>query len=158
MRHRIVHETGALQLTGFGVVGHPLHQRLADALHRAAVDLAFDDGGADDAADVVDRGIGHHRHLAGGRVELNLADMAAVGPGRAAGGGGVGGGDAATRLARGQLEQADAQIGAGDLEAAFAVFDVGGRRFQCLGGQALGVFHRLLRCHADGRATGEQRA
>ena len=84
--------------------------------------------------------------------------MAAVGPGGTGGGGAVGGGDAPAHLARGQLEQADAQVGARHVEAAGLVLDVGRRGFQRLGGQVLGVVHRLLRRGADRRAAGEQRA
>ena len=47
--------------------------------------------------------------------------------------------DTGLGLARSQLEQAYAQIGARDLEAAFAVLDVGCRRFQRLSGQVLGL-------------------
>ena len=39
-RQRVVHEAGAQQLAAVGVVDHALAQRLADALHRAALDLA----------------------------------------------------------------------------------------------------------------------
>ena len=66
------------------VVDHLLNQRLPDTLHGAAVELPDHDGGVNHLAYIVDRGIGHHRDLAGLGRELDLAHVAAIGPGRPA--------------------------------------------------------------------------
>ena len=157
MRQRVVHVAGAQQLAAVGVVGHALAQRLADALHRAALDLALHDVRADDAPDVVHRGVGHDLDAAGGGVDLDLGDVAAVGPAGRAGLGRAVGDDARLRLPRRQLEQPDAEVGAGDAEAARAVLDVGGRRLQRVGRELPALFDRALGRHAHGRAAGEQR-
>ncbi len=61
------------------VVEHDrFHQRLADALGDAAVDLPFAEQVVHDLADVVDRGVAGERHHAGLRIDLDLADVAAV--------------------------------------------------------------------------------
>jgi hypothetical protein len=66
--------------------------------------------------------------------------------------------DAPSACLRGQLEQADAEVGAGHGEAAFAVLDVGGRGLQRVGRQGLAFVHRRSRATLHGRAAGEQRA
>ena len=155
-RQGVVHVAGAQQLA-FGVIGHGFAQGLADALHRAAFDLAFDDDRADHAANVADAGVGHDFDRAGGRVHFHLAAVGGVGP---AGGAGLGfavGGDHRAGLALRQFKQADAQVGAGDREAAFPVFDVGGRRFQRFSGQVLGLGDGVVGRHGHRRAAGEQR-
>ena len=72
--HRVVHVRAAQQLPGF-VVDAVFQQRLADALRQAAVDLAFDDHGVHDVAEIV-----HGNELldvddAGFRIDLHFADM-----------------------------------------------------------------------------------
>src|SRR5205823_8575891 len=86
-RHRVVHEAAGDELAAAFVVDHLLAERLAEPLHRAAVDLAARDRRADDAADIVDRRIGDDSHAAGVGVDLDLADVARVRPGRPAGDG-----------------------------------------------------------------------
>ena len=54
------------------------HQRLADALRDAALDLAVQQHRIDHGADVVDHVVAHDLHLAGVAVDLQLADVAAV--------------------------------------------------------------------------------
>src|SRR3546814_15755729 len=54
-RHGVVHIAARQQLAVF-VVSTLLDQRLPNALHDAALHLAFDDHGVDDDAKVVDRG------------------------------------------------------------------------------------------------------
>ena len=53
-RRRIVHQAAGERLAALAVVHHVLAQRLADALHRAAIELAAHDHRVDHAADVVD--------------------------------------------------------------------------------------------------------
>ena len=79
-RHRVVHERAGEQLA-FVVVDRMLHQRLADALHHAAVELALDDHRIDDGAEIVDRRVSHHLDDAGFGIDLDLGDVAAVGIG-----------------------------------------------------------------------------
>ena len=66
------------ELAAVAVVDLVLHQRLADALHHAAVHLAAHDHRIEDAAEVVDHEIAVDRDLAGLRIDLELADMRAV--------------------------------------------------------------------------------
>ena len=56
-RHRVVHERAGQHLAARRVVVAVLQQRLADALHDAAMGLAVQDQRVDRAADVVDRRI-----------------------------------------------------------------------------------------------------
>ena len=55
-----------------------LEQRLADALHDAAVHLALQHHRIDDAAEVVDHGVALDRDGAGIGIDLDLDDVAAV--------------------------------------------------------------------------------
>ena len=56
-----------------------LHQDLADALRDAADDLALEQQRVEHGADVVDHAVAHDLDLAGLLVDLELADVAAVG-------------------------------------------------------------------------------
>ena len=106
-----------------------LEQRLADALHHAAMALALDQQRIDDRAEVVDHGVPHHLDPAGVGIDLDLGDMAAVGEGRRRRlvhvadvervGHALGQLHAAAQ-ALGQLHDADAAVGADDGEAAAA--------------------------------------
>ena len=64
------------------VVDLMLDQRLAEALHDAAVDLAAHDQRIEHAAEIVDHEIAVDHHLAGVRIHLQLADVRAVGMAR----------------------------------------------------------------------------
>ena len=66
------------------VVHLVLHQRLAHALHRAALDLAEHDHRVEDAAEIVHHVVAVELDLAGLRIDLDLADVAAVRDGSAA--------------------------------------------------------------------------
>jgi hypothetical protein len=66
--------------------------------------------------------------------------------------------DACRGLLRGQFEQADAAIGAGDGEAAGTVFDVARGGLERLAGEALRLLDGALRGHLHRCAAGEQRA
>jgi hypothetical protein len=78
-RHRVVHERAGESWPALAVVTDVLHQRLADALHHAAMDLALEQHRVEHGADVVDHAVAHDLDLAGLRVDLDLADVAAVG-------------------------------------------------------------------------------
>src|SRR5262249_44721596 len=58
-----------------------LHQRDADALGQAAVDLALDDGRVDARAAIVDGDEPAHLHIPGAGVDVDHADVGAVGIG-----------------------------------------------------------------------------
>ena len=81
-RHRVIHERARQELPVAGVVEALLQKRLADALRHAAMGLAVDDHRVDRAADIVDGGVAHDLDGAEFRVDLDLADMAAVREGR----------------------------------------------------------------------------
>ena len=68
-RHGVVHERAGQQLAVV-VVDRLLQQRLADALHHAAMDLALDQQRIDDGAEIVDRGIFHHLRVRRSRDRL----------------------------------------------------------------------------------------
>ena len=63
-RHAVVLEAAGHELT-VAIVDDRLHQRLADALRHAAMDLALAEQVVHHPADVVDRGIAHDRDRAG---------------------------------------------------------------------------------------------
>ena len=70
-----------LYLVRYVLLGDVLHQRLADPLDDAAMELAVDQQRVDHVPDIVDRGIAHEVDRAGLLVDLDLADVAAVGIG-----------------------------------------------------------------------------
>ena len=111
------------------VVVAMLEQRLADALRDAAMDLAVDDQRIDGAADVVDRAVAHDLDGAGLRIDLDFADMGAVGEARFVDGLVGERGERAAQIVgqvvelergRGDLEESDGAIGAAYLEIARA--------------------------------------
>ena len=135
-----------------------LDQCLPDALQGAAVELSDHYCGIDNPPDIVDRGIGHYRDFAGLGGELNLADMAGVGPGRPAHRARGFDMDAPPGLGRGQLKQADTDIGAAHAKAPAPVVQVVRSGFQMLGGQGAGLFNGTLGAHLDSGATGKDGA
>ena len=138
-RHGVIHERAGEQLA-VAVVDRLFHQRLADALHHAAVQLAFDDQRIDDGAEIVDAGIFGDLDDAGFRIDLDFGDMAAVGIGRGAGSvadmGDVEGLRRVGRRLRAvvqflrQIHDRDRAVGADDGEVAVIEGDVGRRRFE----------------------------
>jgi hypothetical protein len=98
----------------------------------APFELADDDHRIDDAPDVVDRPVAVEMHGAGLRVDLDFADVAAVGPARRVDGALRAELDALVGLPRGELEQIDVPVGARDAEDAVAVLDVARRGFELL--------------------------
>ena len=153
-------------MSGFRVVDNVLHQRLADALRQAAVDLPLADQRVDHAPQVVDHGVAVDAHLAGMRVDFQFANVAAVGVvGR------IG-------IPRSTGFQADAQIlwyacrtverlcdirkahalvGAGDAEPAFVEFDIAGGRLHQMRRHQLCFFDHGERSLAQGRAAHQRR-
>ncbi len=77
-RHRIVHERAGHELPARGVEHRILHHCLAEPLHDRAVGLAFDDHAVEHVAAVIDRRIGDELELAGGRIDLDLGNVATV--------------------------------------------------------------------------------
>ena len=148
-RQGIIHQGAAQQLAGLLVVDGLLHQRVAQPMHDAAMHLAGQQARIHDDPAIGDRGQAIDPHAAGLGIDLDLADHDAGGEGfdlvaeqRVA----------FERLAGRQLEQADAAVGADDLEGAVAIGDVGRRRLEPLGGQVAAALD-----HHVGRAL-ERRA
>src|SRR6266481_4031598 len=77
-RHGVVHE-GTSQVLAVAVEFDVLHQDLADALRDAARDLSLQQQRIDDGADVVHDAVAHDLYFAGLLIDLELADVAAVG-------------------------------------------------------------------------------
>ena len=121
---------------------HLLHQRLAGALGDAAMGLAVQDQRVHRAADIVDRGVAVDPHHAGLGIDLDLADMPAVGIGADPAVDVTGIGD--RPVCRRELDQPDAAVGARHREAAVGEGDIGlaglellGRELCALGDDAL---------------------
>src|SRR6266540_2449576 len=109
-RQRVVHEARRFELPGFGVVGEPLPERLADACGDTAVRLPVQDQRIHRPADVVDRGVAHDLDDAGVGIDLDLAHCAAER---------IGGQRSSLVVAAGkrrELEKADRAVGTFDLE------------------------------------------
>src|SRR6516164_639577 len=75
----VIHQGTGQQLARVLVIDEMLGEGLADALRHAAMDLAFECQLIDDGADIVDDDIAQHLGGAGLGIDLDLADMAAVG-------------------------------------------------------------------------------
>src|SRR6185437_10090879 len=80
-RQRIIHERAGDELAVLGVVDSLLHQGLADALHRAAMNLAGQQHWIERHTKIVDDDVVDHLDDAGGGIDLDLGDMGAVGIG-----------------------------------------------------------------------------
>src|SRR5215831_14705019 len=78
-RDGVVHERAREQLGAVAVVDAALVQGLADALRDRAMGLAMQDAGIDGAADVVDGGISDDLDRPQFEVDLDLANVAAIG-------------------------------------------------------------------------------
>ena len=151
-RQAIVHEGAGEQLPRLLVVDAVLVHGLAQPLCHAAVHLPVDQHGIDDAAEVVDGGIVDDVHRPGLGIDLDLADVTAVGEGavdgfRPAVGveprlhalrqiGGV------SRLRR-QFHDVDGAVGAGDGEVAVGEADVRRRDFEQIGGDLRALVDHL---------------
>src|SRR5262249_12001747 len=142
--NRVVHEARGDRLPRLGVVNDALGERLADPLDGAAGELSDHHHRIDDAPDVIDRPVTVELHGTRLGIDLDFTDVTAVGP--------AGRVDRALRLQLdavvglppGEIEQIDAAVGAGDAEHAIAIFDVGCRRFELLGGEVVRLRDRAL--------------
>jgi hypothetical protein len=77
-RQRVIHEARAQQLPSVRIVAGLLHQRLSDALGKAAVHLASGQERVDQGAIVVDRMLAQQRYRPGIRIDLDLGHLRAV--------------------------------------------------------------------------------
>src|SRR3954463_16465295 len=134
-RHGVVHERAGEELAALRIVDRPLAQRLSGALRDAAVHLPLDDHHVDDAPNVVAARDARHLHLARLAIDLHLAHLRTVRPGRRRGRLGRGHEQHAPFLPCGKLAELDRAIGAGDAEAAVAVLEVRRGSLQRLGSQ-----------------------
>ena len=128
-------------------------QRLADALRDAAMDLAVDDQRIDRAADVVDRDIIDQRHFSRIGIDLDFADMRAIGVARVEHGLVAGGVERPLQIFRQILalgcrarhfENADGVVGAFHGEVAVLEFDIGGGGFEQMLGDAQAFFDNAV--------------
>src|SRR5258705_2404762 len=81
-RQQVLGEIGADRLRGL-VVDHPLEQRIADAMHDAAYDLAVDDHRVDLLAAVAHHHIAQDPYRARDRIDLDLHRVRGVAVGEA---------------------------------------------------------------------------
>ena len=173
---RVIHVRAGQQLALL-VVDRVLAQRLADALHDAAMGLAVHQQRVDDSAEIVDERIPDHVDHTGLGVDLDFGDMAAVRESRGRAVGDELHIEALRQFRRqlqagadlfGQFHDADRAIGAGDHKPAGAEFDVRDRRLQHMCGDLLAGLDHLVaggddrgaarhdRFRAAGAAAGDQ--
>src|SRR4029453_9149544 len=145
-------------LARIAIVDDRFGERLADALDGAALDLAFDEQRVDHAPDVVHRRVGRDFDRAGLGIDLDLADVTAVGPRCVGDLAGRGDDDATVALASREVEEADATVGAGDNVFAIGVFEVSARGLQRLRREVARCGHGPLGADTHGRPADEQRA
>ena len=60
------------------IIDGALHQRLADALHRAAMHLAGEQQRIERGAEIIDHDVVQDRRRAGVRIDLDLGDVRAI--------------------------------------------------------------------------------
>ena len=115
--------------------------------------LALNNDRVDHGAEVVDGGVFHHLDHAGLGIDLDLADMTAVGKRRGAravahvlhverGGGAFRQVDARAQLGR-EVHDADLRVGSGDHKAAARELDVGGGSLEHMRGDFLAALDHL---------------
>ena len=80
-RQGIVHERAGDRLAA-RVIVDLFHQRLADTLRDAAMQLAGDDHRIDNGAEIIDAAVAHDLDHAGLRIDLDFGDVTAVGESR----------------------------------------------------------------------------
>ena len=78
-RQRVIQQRAGQQLTGVAIVDAILAQCLAEPVGNAAMDLAMHDQRIDRAPDIIDGVVAHDFDDAGVGVDLDLADVAAIG-------------------------------------------------------------------------------
>src|SRR6185437_2214049 len=77
VRHRVVHERGSDELTA-RVEVDVFHQHLARALRHTTVDLAMQQHGVENGADIIHHAVTHDVDHSGFPVDLHFADVTAV--------------------------------------------------------------------------------
>jgi hypothetical protein len=77
-RHGVVHRTRGHELTGIRIIDRVLHQRLADPLCGAAVNLAGEQHRVKCGAEIVDDNVVKDPSFSGCRIDLDLRDMGAI--------------------------------------------------------------------------------
>src|SRR4051794_11033256 len=141
-----------------GIVRYTLIQRLADALRDATMDLAGDQHRVHGDTDIVDGGVAHDAGDAGLGIDLDFTDMGAVGPARTV--------DLAFGIDAkpgppfllGEIEQADAAVGADHGEHAALIFDVLDRGLQHVRRLRARLLDQIVGGDRDRGAAYEQRA
>ena len=78
-RQAVIHERSGQELARLGIVGDLLHERLADALGEAAVNLPFQEQRIENRSEIVDHDVTQKYRRSGFRIDFHLGDMAAVG-------------------------------------------------------------------------------
>ena len=166
-RHAIIHEASRQVLTQLAVVDNLLHQRLAESLRDPTVDLAFQANWVHHCADIVDHDVADDLDRTGIGVDLDLANVAAIGIGVVVGGEGSRLVEPAFEAKReaaglerglGNIGDANASVGAGDREVAVGEFDVDVGRFEQMRCNAFALGDDLVGSHPQGRATNHRRA
>src|SRR5947209_18865920 len=131
------------------------------------MDLTLDEQRVDDGADIVDHDIAEYLCLAGFRIDLDLADMTAVGEACLMRGNDCGGGEPIFRLignARGNMASArhlfDANraVGSGDAKGAGVKLDIPLTGLETLRGNLAGARENLLRRADESCTADHQRA
>ena len=157
-RQRIVQKARSQRLSRFAVVYEFLAECLAQSLHRPAFELSLDDPRVYNGSHVIDRAIRYGLDRAGGRVDLDFADVSAVGPGRVRHGACRIDGELRLWLDLRQLEEPDPAIGADHRADAVGVFHVADRNLQLPGRELARLRHGALRGDVHRGATDEERA
>ena len=166
-RHTVIHKASRQVLTQLSVVDDLLHQRLTESLRDAAMDLAFQANRVHHRADIVDHDIADDLERTGIGVDLDLADVAAIGIGVVVGGEGSRLVEPAFEARRqaaglerglGNIGDANASVGAGDREVAVGEFDVDVGRFEQMRCNAFALGDDLVGSHPQGRAPNHRRA
>src|SRR6478672_7790506 len=94
----------------------------------------------------------------GVRLDVDFANMAAVGPARGVDRAGRAERNARVALQRGELEQADLPVGSRDSKDAVAILEIGNGRFELLRRATMRVVERTFGGDANRRSDHEQRA
>src|SRR5712675_2380388 len=154
LRHRVIHERAGQYLCAAGLVDALLPQRLPDPLDDAAMHLAMHDHRIDRPPAIIDCGVAHDLDNSGIGVDLDLADMAAIGEGGEVDGLIAHALQWAAQILRQigplqpsarDLEDPDGAVGALDLEPPAGERDVLDRRLQHMAGDAQPLLDDLVR-------------
>ena len=142
-----------------GIVDRVFHQRLADALHRAAMHLARKQQRIKRGAEVIDNDVTHDVRRAGVRIDFDFGDVRAIRKRRRL--------DAEllrraqfvgrrVRM-RGEIGKRDHAVGAGNADSSIRDFQIARCRFQSVGGNLLDLLGELLGRTVNGNAADRNR-